>query len=360
MIRSRCQRLIQCVQQRALTATSAMCALILAGGIAAPHAYGSDDLTDLSLEALGEISLSSTIALGIHHTHPQGEWMHGYSFMSMQMDGNRSGTTDLGTAAVFDRGFMVAPTSMDMDMHMFETMYGVTGDVTLMVMAPYKKLSMDHLTAGGSRFTTETKGFGDTSITALYTFFRSYPHRMHLTAGVSLPTGSIQERGATPMGPNQKLPYPMQLGSGTYDTILGMTYLGTGGVWSWGVSGNAKIRSGTNSEAYALGNEFQFDTWLARKWNDRLSSYLRVESKVAGNIDGADAELNPMMVPTANPNLRGGERINLRVGTSVYTPSGVLMGSRLGVELGVPVYQSLNGPQLQEDWTLNFVVQWVR
>ncbi len=31
------------------------------------------------------------------------------------------------------------------------------------------------------------------------------------------PTGSIDERGATPMGPNMQLPYPMQLGSGTYD-----------------------------------------------------------------------------------------------------------------------------------------------
>ena len=40
---------------------------------------------------------------------------------------------------------MVAPTSMDMEMHMFNVMYGITDEITAMVMVPYISKSMDHL-----------------------------------------------------------------------------------------------------------------------------------------------------------------------------------------------------------------------
>ena len=36
---------------------------------------------------------------------------------------------------------------------------------------------------------------------------------------------------------------------------------------------------------------------------------------------------------------------------------GVLEGQRLFAEFGVPIYQNLDGPQLETDWVLNIGVQ---
>jgi hypothetical protein len=59
-----------------------------------------------------------------------------------------------------------------------------------------------------------------------------------------------------------------------------------------------------------------------------------------------------MMTPVADPNLRAGTRLDLLVGID-YRPSGKLSGNRFAIEGGVPVYQNLNGPQLETDYLIN-------
>jgi hypothetical protein len=59
-----------------------------------------------------------------------------------------------------------------------------------------------------------------------------------------------------------------------------------------------------------------------------------------------------MVVPTADPSRRGGDRVDVLVGVNLYARSGFIKGQRLAVEAGMPVYQSLDGPQLQTDFTL--------
>jgi len=73
-----------------------------------------DEILEMSLEELLEIELDSMAVTGIHHTHERGEWMVGYSFMYMNMEGNRDGTNNLSPSDVLARGYMVSPTSMDM------------------------------------------------------------------------------------------------------------------------------------------------------------------------------------------------------------------------------------------------------
>ncbi len=63
-----------------------------------------------------------------------------------------------------------------------------------------------------------------------------------------------------------------------------------------------------------------------------------------------------MLVPTANPALRGGTCADLGVDINLYATEGSFAGHRLALEVLAPVYQSLDGPQLETDWTL--VVGW--
>ena len=69
--------------------------------------------------------------------------------------------------------------------------------------------------------------------------------------------------------------------------------------------------------------------WAARKLTDWLGGSLRLNASFQGNIDGADPDLNPQMVPTADPERRGGERLDFVPGLGVYVPRGLFAGQRL-------------------------------
>lgn len=92
---------------------------------------------------------------------------------------------------------------------------------------------------------------------------------------------------------------------------------------------------GRSDRDYSLGDRLDRTAWLARRWSDWLSTSLRVSGLMWGNIDGADPRLNPNMVPTANPNLRGGERVGLSYGVNLLLPAFLpgLEGHRLALEI---------------------------
>lgn len=323
------------------------------------------EIRDLSLEELLEVDVVSINVLGTH-THLEGEWMLAYSFMFMKMDGNRDGTNRISTSDVVDPekfDFKVAPTNMSMEMHMPMVMYAPSDDLTLMAMLPYIRLEMDHVTRTGVRFTTRSEGIGDLKVSALYTFFRRGfdRHRLVFNGEVSFPTGSIDERDflAKPAQGKKQLPYPMQLGSGTFDLHPGIAYLGQTESWGWGVEVKSTIRLGENGNDYTLGNQYQLLMRVDWKWTDWLAPFVQVDGRTWGNIDGADPALDPTLVPTADPNRRGGERVDLLFGFTLYQPKGTFKGHRLAVQGGLPLYQSLDGPQLETDWQFRVGWLWV-
>jgi hypothetical protein len=281
----------------------------------------------------------------------QGAIMPSLQYMHMRMDGNRDGTGDVGTAEVLSR-FPVAPLNMDVDMLMAGLMYGVTDDISVMAMIPYVWKSMDHVTRMGAEFTTGSEGFGDLRAIGGYDIYKSGGHTIGLSAGLSFPTGSTDERDDTPAGSNQPLPYPMQNGSGTFDLLPGVTYSGKSEDWSWGSQVNAVVRLGENDDDYTLGNVYSASVWGARRWTGWLSSSARLIGEVVEDIDGADLRLNPLQVPTADPNLRAGNFLSLGLGLNFLVPSGPAQGARLSVEGIIPVVQDLDGPQLERDYTV--------
>ena len=119
---------------------------------------------------------------------------------------------------------------MSMEMNMAMLMYAPSDYLTLMATAPYIKKEMDHETTAGVRFTTRSEGIGDIEVKGIYTFYGEPDdkHRLMFAGGFSFPTGSIDRKDiqANPAQGQQKLPYPMQLGSGTVDFLPGLTYLG--------------------------------------------------------------------------------------------------------------------------------------
>jgi hypothetical protein len=318
------------------------------------------DLTTLSLQELMKVDVISINVLG-SHVHPAGQWMLGYEYMFEHIDGNRDGTHRVSQGQILDE-FATAPTKMTMQMHMAMVMYAPSNDLTLAAMLPYILKSMDNVARDGTRFTLKSEGFGDLQLRGLYTVYAlgEYRHRLLLNAGISFPTGSINEKDFGPdrSAGQSRLEYPMQLGSGTVDLLPGLTYLGQAETWAWGAEFVPTVRLGRNRHDYRLGNRYRLSAWVGWKLTEWMSISARLDGQLWENISGADPALDPMDAPTKDTNLQGGRRIDGLLGVNFYVPAGILKGVRFAVEAGAPLYQSLNGPQLQTDWLVHVGAQW--
>ncbi len=297
------------------------------------------------------------------HLHSKGEIMTSYRYMSMSMNGNNSSGARVSNQEVLN-DFMVTPTDMEMEMHMLGLMYAPSDSLTLMAMVPYVELSMNHLTRNGTVFETNSSGIGDLKVSGLYNlldtaFFSDFKDSSGHTNfianfGVSLPTGSINARDDIPVADDVRLPYPMQIGSGTFDFMPGLTFTKKISSFSFGAQGIGTIRVDRNDNDYSLGDRFDSSFWTSFDFSTWLSASVRGSWRIWGNVNGADPELNPGMVPTADPHRRGGRRFDVGLGLNLLIPQ---TSFRLAMEYLSPVYQNLDGPQLAVDRTWVFGAQ---
>lgn len=299
------------------------------------------------------------ISLMGDHVHHKGEFMLSYRYMTMNMRKLRQGTDDVSTANAH-ANYMVAPLDMTMNMHMLGAMYAPTNKITLMLMANYLENDMNLQMRNGNQFSTNTSGLGDVSVNALYSIFNKNRKALHAQLGVSIPTGSIEEKNVLPvsMGNAVQLPYPMQLGTGSFGANLGLTYLGQCDTFSWGHQLTGMINVNDNDQDYKFGNRYKFNNWVTGKAGDNLSISVRIEGLVVDEISGQSALLNPMMVTTADTANSGGTFINSGFGLNYLVINGGLKGLRLATEISTPLYQDLNGIQLKQNYNLTFGLQY--
>ncbi|MDA7949372.1 MAG: transporter [Hyphomicrobiaceae bacterium] len=272
---------------RATKGAAAICLVFLAGSAGADSPTpGGLNVTykDGEVHAAPRADGHGPIGVMGDHRHHTGELMLSYRFMRMWMEGNRIGDDDVSPETIVTTvpnpffgnpgqppTLRVVPKDMSMDMHMFGAMYGVNDRVTLMGMVPYIEKKMDHITfqggAGTTRlgtFETSSDGIGDVSLTALIGLYdEKTPDRethVNLVLGLSAPTGSITERGTVlapnNTRPNVRLPYAMQLGSGTWDLLPGVTAtkrvrnLSLGGQYARGCVWKTKTTRATPSATF--------------------------------------------------------------------------------------------------------------
>ncbi|OEK09765.1 alpha amylase [Flavivirga aquatica] len=299
------------------------------------------------------------ISVMADHVHHKDEFMFSYRYMTMDMQQLRQDTDDATSADAHAR-YMVAPQDMTMNMHMLGAMYAPSDKITLMIMANYIKNDMNLEMRNGNRFTTNTSGLGDVSVSALYSIFNKNRKALHAQIGVSIPTGNIEEKDVLPvsMGNAVQLPYPMQTGTGSFGTKLGLTYLGQSDKFSWGHQLTGMININDNDQDYKFGNKYSFNNWFAAKTGDNLSVSIRLEGLLIDEIEGTSNLLNPMMVTTADIANSGGTYINSGFGLNYLITKGSLKGLRFATECSLPLHQDLNGIQLKQNYNLTFGMQY--
>lgn len=319
-------------------------------------------LSSSTVLANGSARPDSHAPLGImgDHAHSSGESMLSYRFMAMKMLDLRNGTQVISPDDVLQH-FDVTPVRMNMQAHMFGAMFAPHDSVTLMVMTSYRDNVMEmqggaHGDSNGDRqhsgesHVMESSGLVDTKLSALIPLLRSHNVVVLLNAGLSIPTGSIEAEGM-----NGILPYPMQLGSGSFELMPNVTFSAARGNWSFGTQTHATIPMNENSRDYRRAPMTVSTFWLSHRLNDWLSISIRPLFESWGNIAGDDGTLNPEIAPTMDSRLQGGARGSILLGTNLIFPvqlGNLLAGQRLALEARLPIYQHLDGPQMALGWSI--------
>lgn len=302
------------------------------------------------------------------------------SQMIMSMGPLRDGTTNLSEGSLLGNPiatpgtFAVVPSAMQMYMTMIGGAYSFTDNFAVIAMTSYRfnRMQMEFNTAlpplaatGVPGFTMESRGFGDIKLLGKYRLY-SDDHlapkdQVSALFGVTVPTGSIDKkfRNSPVAGQNGTiLPFKMQMGSGTFDPMLGVAYQGSQDPYWYGATALYTARVYDNNRGYQQGDEFQLDLYgmyqyheksvaflqLNGSWEDRYSDEPDAGRLGQGHFLGNPA--NPFASPLFDPANYGGRKLAVTAGIQ-WQPFPLNV-----IELNgsVPFYQDLRGPQLKEDF----------
>jgi hypothetical protein len=288
---------------------------------------------------------------GEHTLNTGGRVLLSHRFSNQAFDGMRDGTHSVSTASVLG-AFPLAPTSMTSQQHFFVFEFGPTDDVTFQFILPIVLFKIDYVDRFGKRSVTDVTDPYDLQFNAMYVLWRGDQQQVHLNMGLRTPTGVFDGLGQFPTPTSPNLTYPMRTSDGTFALLPGLTYRGQSNNWTWGAQALGTVRFGINRYGYRLGDEGNFNGWVSRRLSDWVSVSTRLNGQIWGNIFGADQRLNADLVPTNRTNLQGGQRLDVLFGLNFVIPDGLLQGQRFGIEGGLPVYQNLYGPQLQQSYQL--------
>ncbi|MGC9195471.1 MAG: hypothetical protein ACP5IL_08465 [Syntrophobacteraceae bacterium] len=231
--------------------------------------------------------------------------------------------------------------------------YGVTNNFALSLASQYFEKQQDVNVFKGMSGTTlegvsqtHSSGIGDTFLTGLYHIYGDPINSINASFGMSLPTGSttIDAVSFSNSGvPTDKRGvYTLQLGSGTFDAMPGITYLAVLNQWTWGLSYRARLPLDTNNQGYRYGDYNEFDAWTGYKLLPGIGTTLRILGSLQGHIHGYDPQILGYG-PCSNPLWYGNDHIDLLPGVDV---SGRFIGlPRLTfyTEGDVPLYQNFSG-----------------
>lgn len=235
--------------------------------------------------------------------------------------------------------------------------YSLNKKISLVAMAPMIKKTtvLNTYNAAGTASLglneVNSSGLGDIKMGAIYKLFNS-PDRKHnviFDIVLSVPTGSITEEdyNLTPLDTMvlSRLAYGMQLGSGTYDAILGGTYWGKNKKWGWGTQYLATIPlESANSEGWRYGDKHELTSWVSYAWDPTFNSSLRLRGETQGTIVGIDSNIYGPGLGADTDNY-GGTKVEFIIGSNwMYSP-----GYNISLEFSIPIIEDRNGVQPDQD-----------
>jgi hypothetical protein len=295
-----------------------------------------------------------------------------YSASYLRTDGNMIGTSSVSpnyiishiysgkTPVAGNHLLRVVPISGESFGQYFTINYGVTSDFAVVATGGYLYKNKELLTYKGQQGTTplgtsqpSTQGISDTTIAGIGRIYKDDINRVLVSFGLGLPTGRYNNTW-TPLSPSgtyttKVAVYGMQEGSGSVAAIPGITYKGFHGLWSWGLSYRAWLPFGNNPDGWRFGDLSAVTGWAGYSWLPGFTTTTRLGWVTQDHIHGSSRAILGYAEGN-DPQFYGGTWVDLNFGVSLSGRYFNLPKLTIQAEVGVPLYQRLNGPQAAASW----------
>ena len=296
------------------------------------------------------------------------------SQMIMEMGPLRDGTDEISNddliGSANGTNFPALPTNMQMYMTMIGAAYSFSDDFAVMGMTSYIENTMRMNLNNGNDFTMTSGGVGDVTLLAKY---RAYAddnlvptNQVSVLFGLSLPSGSINKKFSNHTNDTfngSLLPFKMQLGSGTVDPIIGLTYQGSRDPFWWGFNTQLEGHIYDNEQGYRRAQELRYDFYAMKQVHDKVVVHAQLNGwyegkfseeaydvRVSGAGHNALNTANNLISPLFDPDNYGGHKLHFGLGVQ-FQPLPLHV---MELTASVPIHQDLNGPQLQDNWMVQF------
>ena len=272
--------------------------------------YSSDSLS------VSSYSLSVPSGITGDYVYMKDQMKVGYRYMNMYYSGNNMGSNSISGQEINDYGYLAYGRTMKHEMHSFDFAYGVTDIITVAANMNFSDKSMTatefevaeipaepstcesfYLSDGiceapcqlvadpecdwvcvdsnpnqptpvipSENWNMSSSGLEDMQIVALIKVFEKDSGSIHANIGLTLPTGKFDELDEYFMAKDGVsdewvLPFPMQLGSGTVDPIIGFTGKYNSDLFMIGAQLKGIFRISENRHDYSLGDEMHMNIW---------------------------------------------------------------------------------------------------
>ena len=302
------------------------------------------------------------------------EFRFKFSQMIMEMGPLRDGTDEISNddliGSANGTNFPALPTNMQMYMTMIGAAYSFSDDFAVMGMTSYIENTMRMNLNNGNDFTMTSGGVGDITLLAKY---RAYAddnlvptNQVSVLFGLSLPSGSINKKFSNHTNDTfngSLLPFKMQLGSGTVDPIIGLTYQGSRDPFWWGFNTQLEGHIYDNEQGYRRAQELRYDFYAMKQVHDKVVVHAQLNGwyegkfseeaydvRVSGAGHNALNTANNLISPLFDPDNYGGHKLHFGLGVQ-FQPLPLHV---MELTASVPIHQDLNGPQLQDNWMVQF------
>lgn len=282
----------------------------------------------------------------------KGEWFLSYRYQREDGKGLRGGKNGIKPSDAVDGVITQIPVELRRDIHTVAFQYAPLERFSLLISLPIinQKMKQRDFDEGGVTYSTTSSGVGDLEVIGIIPFMVKGQEKLDVHLGLRLPTGEISRLDNVPgKGNKVLLPLPMQTGSRTTSIVTGFTYQGSWRGLGWGVQGNGTIGFDENHRGYRLGNEIGIMGWLAHDLKDWLSGSFQFSFDRTSRAR-RDKRSGPANHRSSYRNATARKELALGPGLSIALPG--LENQRLAVEATWPVYQSLDGAQVEKNWTL--------
>ena len=325
------------------------------------HATPSD-LADLSMQDLMRLNIREKPLDDVKE-----RWSVEYSFRQLYLDGYQMDDRSAGLMEILftpgemrtDRNFPVVPTKSTQNVCSFDIGYRLNNNLKFSLSVPFISQNTDHISSvsGFEAFNIGSSGLGDISLLATWYMPITNRSAWQISGGVSLPTGSIDEKGDSPRngaGTLEQLPFTKQLGTGTWDIPLSLSYLHNFGSWDLGAQLTARLHLGKNDRGYHLGDRYGINLWAQYFTTTYFHPGIKLAWQHIDPIDGVDVDLLvpgpfPFSNAISNPAFFGGNNINLSLLMKVCNAK-THCKKYADLEFTRPVYRNMTGVQPRETY----------